>query len=659
MKSFFFSILILINSSALIAQENYADSLQRQLTHDINDSTRVALLSDLSIYYATRQPAKAMMYAEQALRLSQKNNYKRGEFKAVLDIAFTFNRQGDFPQAYKNALNALRIAESLKNGEQELCGAYNVIGSLNFDMGNYSEALSNYRRSIYYEKRVKGGLREPSMNYTLLAGTLNETNQPDSALIYAKMGFEELLQSSNRFHISLPMATLAAVYDKLNKNDSAAKFYRMTIENAEQNNITAVQAIGYSGFSNFFKKLGQADSCIFYAQKALQISQMYGYMQGVSSGSTLLMQAYESKQIKDSIFKYMKISSATKDSIYSKTRVQQFQLLAFNEQKRQEDLEAAETRFRNRLWMYALIAGLCVFLLIAIILFRNNKQKQKANKLLQRQKEKVESTLSELKSAQAQLIQSEKMASLGELTAGIAHEIQNPLNFVNNFSDVNKELLEEMKEEMDKGNLDDAKVLANDIIANEAKINLHGKRADNIVKGMLQHSRHTDGKKDLTSINKLADEYLRLAYHGLRAKDKSFNATLDTNYDDSIGNISIVPQDIGRVLLNLYNNAFYAVNEKKKQQGDNYEPTVSVVTKKNNDKIEIHVIDNGNGIPQKIVDKIFQPFFTTKSTGQGTGLGLSLAYDIVKAHGGELKIVTKEGEGAEFIVYLDAKSIGL
>jgi ligand-binding sensor domain-containing protein/signal transduction histidine kinase len=276
---------------------------------------------------------------------------------------------------------------------------------------------------------------------------------------------------------------------------------------------------------------------------------------------------------------------------------------------------------------------------------------------LREEKEKVETTLSELKSTQAQLIQSEKMASLGELTAGIAHEIQNPLNFVNNFSDVNKELVDELKTELATGNVQLANEIADDIKANEEKINHHGKRADAIVKGMLQHSRSSSGVKEPTDINALADEYLRLSYHGLRAKDKSFNAAVKTDFDENIGNINIIPQDIGRVLLNLYNNAFYAVTEKKKQTGDNYEPTISVSTKKINARpddpvgrgmVEVIVKDNGNGIPQKIVDKIFQPFFTTKPTGQGTGLGLSLSYDIIKAQGGEIKVETKEGEGAEF-----------
>ena len=271
---------------------------------------------------------------------------------------------------------------------------------------------------------------------------------------------------------------------------------------------------------------------------------------------------------------------------------------------------------------------------------------------LQTEKQRAEEALAELQVTQKQLIQSEKMASLGELTAGIAHEIQNPLNFVNNFSEVSSELLDEMKLELDRGDAEEAKAIASDVKLNLEKILHHGKRADAIVKGMLQHSRSNSGVKELININALADEYLRLAYHGLRAKDKTFNATLNTEFDETIGKIEVVPQDIGRVILNLITNAFYVVDEKKKQQLEGYKPTVTISTKKSGDKVLISVKDNGNGIPQKVLDKIFQPFFTTKPTGEGTGLGLSLAYDIVKAHGGELKVETKEGESSEFIIRL-------
>jgi signal transduction histidine kinase len=308
----------------------------------------------------------------------------------------------------------------------------------------------------------------------------------------------------------------------------------------------------------------------------------------------------------------------------------------------------------------------------AILLEETIEELELKRKAIEETNAALTKSLEELKAAQAQLIQSEKMASLGELTAGIAHEIQNPLNFVNNFSEVSNELIDEMKTEFKKGDTEEGFAIADDIKQNLEKILHHGKRADAIVKGMLQHSRSSSGVKEPTDINALADEYLRLAYHGLRAKDKSFNATLKTDFDETIGKIDIIPQDIGRVILNLITNAFYAVDEKKKQleqktSGDSnlsglksYEPTVSVSTEAvipppgggGSRGVIISVKDNGPGIPQKVLDKIFQPFFTTKPTGQGTGLGLSLAYDIVKAHGGELKVETKEGDGSEFIIQL-------
>jgi two-component system NtrC family sensor kinase len=285
---------------------------------------------------------------------------------------------------------------------------------------------------------------------------------------------------------------------------------------------------------------------------------------------------------------------------------------------------------------------------------------QRTSELIE-QKEELEHTLAELRDTQAQLIQKEKMASLGELTAGIAHEIQNPLNFVNNFAEVNRELLEEMELEIANGNVDEVRAIAKDIRENEAKIFYHGRRADAIVKGMLQHSRASSGKKELTDINALADEFLRLSYHGLRAKDKEFNATFKTDFDESIGKIEIIPEDMSRVLLNLFNNGFYSINEKKKAsslQGiEKYEPTVVVTTKKQEGTVEICVRDNGLGIPQKVLDKIYQPFFTTKPSGQGTGLGLSLSYEIIKAHGGELRVETKEGEFAEFIISIPCNRV--
>jgi signal transduction histidine kinase len=301
------------------------------------------------------------------------------------------------------------------------------------------------------------------------------------------------------------------------------------------------------------------------------------------------------------------------------------------------------------------ITSISFFLLLKFV---NDNEKFKEllkikNHELSKEKQRAVKTLEELKISQSQLIQAEKMASLGELTAGIAHEIQNPLNFVNNFSEINKELLEELVAEIEKGNYDEVKALSVDIRSNEEKIAHHGKRADGIVKGMLQHSRTSSGVKEWSDINEIADEYLRLAYHGLRAKDKSFNAEFRVELDETLPKIKIIPQDIGRVLLNMVNNAFFAVSVQSRKGIPDYVPTVIVTTRKLKNAVEIRVKDNGAGIPGNLLDKIFQPFFTTKPTGEGTGLGLSLSYDIIsKGHNGKLDVETREGIGTEFIIEL-------
>jgi signal transduction histidine kinase len=311
-----------------------------------------------------------------------------------------------------------------------------------------------------------------------------------------------------------------------------------------------------------------------------------------------------------------------------------------------------------------------IVLIRTLMQYRSRKLKQENARLeenVRQQTNELQKSLQDLKDTQAQLIQSEKMASLGELTAGIAHEIQNPLNFINNFSDVNKELIEELRTELTSGNTEEAILISADIKDNEERINHHGKRADAIVKGMLQHSRNNAGEKEPTDINALADEYLRLSYHGFRGKDNTFNASFKTDFDTNLKKATVVPQDLGRVLLNLINNAFYAVNDKKKAavaKGEKYDPTVwiatkniSTLSKEGAGMIEILVRDNGNGIPRSVLEKIYQPFFTTKPSGQGTGLGLSLSYDIITAHGGEIKVETKEGDGTAFIIVLPVANV--
>jgi two-component system NtrC family sensor kinase len=339
--------------------------------------------------------------------------------------------------------------------------------------------------------------------------------------------------------------------------------------------------------------------------------------------------------------------------VNGENKTKRFQAAIYAEQQRQADLSYAATNYQDKIRFFAAIAGLLLVTIVGLILWFTYKRQRKSNVLLLQQKQQVENTLQELRLTQQQLIQSEKMASLGELTAGIAHEIQNPLNFVNNFSEVSVELVDEMEEELDKGDISEAKSIGADLKENLKKIRHHGKRADFIVKGMLLHSRNSSGEKELTNINTMADEFLKLSYQGLRAKDKNFNAALVTNFDENLPMVNIAHQDIGRVLLNMFNNAFYAVNQKQKTAGTGYKPEVMISISLEKNDLAIKVKDNGNGIPDAIKDKIMQPFFTTKPTGEGTGLGLSLSYDIVvKGHGGNIVVNTKEGEFTEFIVTL-------
>jgi signal transduction histidine kinase len=453
------------------------------------------------------------------------------------------------------------------------------------------------------------------------------------------------------------IGTLSEAFISGNQYDSALIYARESLAIARQTKTDDLLLVwNLNDLSQIFLATNLFDSSKYYAHKAREISATIGFKDQLQRAYEYLSRSFDKTDTPDSAFKYLQLAVTVKDSLYNSEKTKTVQRIVAREQTRLQEIEKERLNFQNKTRMYGLISGLLILGAIVFLLYRNNRQKQKANFHLQEQKGKIEVALQELKLTQQQLVQSEKMASLGELTAGIAHEIQNPLNFVNNFSEVSNELIDEMKTEFNKGDTKEAFVIADDIKQNLEKILHHGKRADAIVKGMLQHSQSSKSQKEPTDINALADEYLRLAYHGLRAKNKSFNAILKTDFDDTIGNINIIPQDIGRVILNLITNAFYAVNEKMNQGLEDYEPTVTVKTLKippsGGGGTAISVTDNGTGIPQNIIDRIFQPFFTTKPTGQGTGLGLSLAYEIIKAHGGELKVETEDGKGSEFMIQI-------
>jgi signal transduction histidine kinase len=598
------------------------------------------------------------------------------ETSALNNIAYAWQNKGNFARSLQYLLNTIAIEEDPASEKNVLPPHYPFIdefsdrslspkmqrlmkwsrtmqytGILYFNAGNYEKALEYYRSSLTITEQV-GNYPLLSITYSTMGRTFLAMKKNDSALFYLHKAYDDATRVNYNRYIGSILLNIGRAHKETKSYDTALYYYWWAIkESMEHDYFRGISASNLL-IAEIYKIKGLTDSNYYYLNNALVAAHALSAPDLYSRSYKALADYFKTENINDSAVKYQSLYIAINDSIFNSRQAQQFQNIDIDEQQRQQQIETARAAYRDKFRMNLLIGGLAIFLFIVIVLWRNSLQRKKANALLSKQKGELESTLSTLRATQKQLIHSEKMASLGELTAGIAHEIQNPLNFVNNFSEVNKELLGEMKDEMNKGNMEQAHSIADDVIENQVKINHHGKRADTIVKGMLLHSRSSTGKKEPANINTLADEYLKLAYHGLRAKDNFFNVTMKTDYDETIGDIEIISQDIGRVILNLITNAFYAVTEKKKQSGDNYEPVVSVSTKKVDDHVEIKVKDNGNGIPQKVLDKIFQPFFTTKPTGQGTGLGLSLSYDIVKAHGGELKVETKEGEGSEFIIVL-------
>ena len=595
---------------------------------------------------------KAFESIQSAIAISRKLNYLKGLASSLTQLADLYRDYGEDGQALENYQAALDILYKTKD-TSELFNALAAVGGFYFSRHNTFKALEYYNKVLKLCAKQKKLSHNEGYVYTWIGMTYSDINDYGNALQNFEKSLHLFDSAGNSYETANVLNEIGSVHHKQGDFEKALWYHARSVRIADSLNMQGTKpvwlhflALDYYGLKNYDKAKEINDQALAGFKKIWFDIKMTSDMELLASqidsarGDGLGAYAHYKE--------YASLSEKLKgEEIRKEAQKAKFQT-EFDKQKlEQEKKDAIAKRTRNLQYM---VIG--AILLFGIFLLYGYVQKNK-------DKKRIEKAYGELKSTQAQLIQSEKMASLGELTAGIAHEIQNPLNFVNNFSEVSVELIKEMVDEVDKGNTGEVKDIAIDLVNNLEKINHHGKRADAIVKGMLQHSRSSNGQKEPTDINALADEYLRLAYHGLRAKDKSFNATLKTDYDERIDKINVIPQDIGRVILNLITNAFYVVDEKKKSGIPGYEPTISVTTKLSplpgrgvGGEVHIIVKDNGNGIPQKILDKIFQPFFTTKPTGQGTGLGLSLSYDIVKAHGGELKAETKEGEGSQFIIQL-------
>ena len=649
----------------LYSQEKIKDSLENLLRTARDDSARIAILGRLTWINTWSNPEHALELAKQQLLLARKTRMTQAEAISLASNAIVLSVLGDYSDAIEYYLQSNKLCEKFKYTSQLQLNYLNISETYS-DAGDHANAIAYaYKGKTIIDTAMAKDtavIWRKMLTWTYIGEAYEKFGQLDSAFLYLQnaRAVDSIYFGKQNGFITLH---LAGAYAKKNQLADATKYYGETIINSTIHGYNSDLMDACNGLANLLNRNGQTDSAIFYTNQTILIGKSTAYPLAILNAATLLSDIYKSRHNLDSAVKYMGLTILIKDSLFNREKVRQVQEVSFSEQLHQQELQQeikqTELQYRNRLNIYILAAGLLVLTIVAGGLWRRNVYRKKSFALLQKQKQeidiqraKVENALEDLRNTQAQLIQSEKMASLGELTAGIAHEIQNPLNFVNNFSDVNAELIGEAEQEIDKGNVSEAKTILNNIKENEQKINHHGKRADAIVKGMLQHSRTGSATKEPTDINRLADEYLRLAYQGFRARDKSFNATFTTEFDNSIGKVNVVPQEIGRVILNLINNAFYAVIERARPGVPGYEPTVIVGTRKLQDRIEISIKDNGSGISDSIKEKIFQPFFTTRPTGQGTGLGLSLAYDIVKAHGGEIKVETKEGEGSEFIVKL-------
>jgi len=687
------------------AQTSRPDSLLSSIEASKDDSSKVNRYVDLGIELLGSDLKGAFDYFDEAIQLATELNYKKGLADSHNAKGRAYAQQGNYKEAILNFQEALKFYEEI----QDKTGEANILsnlGSIYYLLGNNTKALELHFKSLKISEQLDNKLRiGTSLNnigtvYSKNSDTFNE------ALTTFKKSLEVFEEINLESGMAIAAMNIGEVYFLESKYDSATYFHEVALglcdgtldatfpltQLGEINSILGNFSKAYEFHKRAMDISEKSDAKFEMIQSLIGLAKTQKLQQNYEEAITSLESAkplaieIDAKSELVEIYQNLAQSQAqlgnykaaydnevnvksVKEIIAKTSTEKMIQQLQFEFQLDKKEAEIKilqqDTELKNaavfnqKIIIVASLVALIMLVIISLYLYRNNLSKQKANRLLQTQKEEIRiqrenvvSAYDKLKSTQAQLIQSEKMASLGELTAGIAHEIQNPLNFVNNFSEVSEELVDEMKEELEKGEFEEAKSIGDEIKQNLSRIRLHGKRADSIVKGMLEHSRSNDREKVPTDLNLLANEFLRLSYHGIRAKDKAFNADFEIDPDEQLPKVTVVPQDIGRVILNLVNNAFYAVNEKSKLGIEGFQPKVIVSSKKTENGVELSVQDNGNGIPDSIKEKIFQPFFTTKPTGSGTGLGLSLSYDIIKAHGGEMKVESEEGKGTKFIIQL-------
>ncbi|MCU0382124.1 MAG: ATP-binding protein [Chitinophagaceae bacterium] len=677
-------------------QSEKIDEARRQLAGNLSDTGKMVQYGIMCFELRETNPDSSFHYASLMYPIAQQLNLPLESSFALAETGYALITLGNFPRALQSLLKSIEVLDQAREDIPVLSPAFENLdpfsnrqddverqkltrlGLCYAYLGIAHNNAQNYRKAVNYTSfgfQIGTRLGNNHLVCVVLipmGRAFVSLGKPDSALWCFEQAQASAMATQFPKYMGSIMLNKGRVYLEMHKPEEALAAYRQgLLLSTEQGYFRGVVASAVA-IAGIFQGMGRMDSVMKYLNYGLENIQNLKAPEVNLRLYKALAQYYTAAGEKDSVVKYQSLIIGANEILFNAKQAQEFQNIEFNEQQKIEDLERAELAYRSRMRTNGLLGGLGLLATIMILLWRNNRQRIRANQLLQGQKNDLETTLVKLQSTQTQLVHAEKMASLGELTAGIAHEIQNPLNFVNNFSELNKDLIEELQEELKKGDIREASSIAENLKENEDKINLHGRRADGIVKSMLQHSRSSSGQKEPTDVNNLVDEYVRLTYHGFRAKHKDFNVKLDIDLDPTLPQIPIVAQDIGRVILNLLNNAFQAVQEKAKTAGPGYQPTISIKTHSahnepgipgnkqtpseigNPKSIAIAIADNGPGIPESIKDKIFQPFFTTKPTGQGTGLGLSLSYDIVKAHGGLIELLESNSSGTAFKVQLPA-----
>ena len=620
------------------------DSLRRLLALPQTDYDRVEVLCQVSDQLWTQNTDSAAVYANKALVIARRIHYLQGEGEALNRLGAAL-RESNLARALEVFQQSLRLAETTKD-QALMAQNLRSIGIIYVYLRDKPQALAYYFRALkigealHDDRRVVIELSNIGLAYDLF-GPL------DSAQLYQ----QRALTMARRLHTptNYILYGLGNAARKRGEIAPARIFYRESI--AESRKVHHLRSLNfaYVGLAQLYQQIGRSDSCIYYARLGCQAAQANGFLRGVLNASTLLTQDFRARSKPDSALKYQSLMLVMKDTLFGQEKVMRLQNLNYREQQRTREMAASQEALRSRYRTYALLAGVVALLVLALILARHGRQQELA-------KEALERSLAELKTAQDQLVQREKMAFLGELTAGIAHELQNPLSFVKNFAEVSSDLVDEITGERREPGRNaglEGEILAG-LKQNLLQISQHGQRATSIIKGMLEHSRTGTAQRQATNINELVEESLRLAYQGLRTKEKDFNAELAVTLDPALPSASVVPQDISRVLINLFTNAFHAVQARQRQQPDAaYQPEIAVRTQAVPGAIEIRIRDNGIGMSEAVKARIFQPFFTTKSVGDGTGLGLSLSHDVVTTgHGGTLTVESREGEGTEFVVTL-------